>query len=176
MSSVGVGLMRGLAVRQAKAARPVTTVARTAKRDNVLSQAVLFTAVGVLATLLNAGLYIALRGTFSAGASNIFSLLITVVGSSEAHRLFAFADRAEHPIRMHLQTLAVFGFYCVSNNVALGLLHLVVENPSSVAEAAAVTAMSIFGGITRFVVLRAWVFSREQRPGHPRRGRRGWSS
>ncbi|MGP4019018.1 GtrA family protein [Saccharopolyspora sp. 5N708] len=152
--------MRGLAVREAKAARPRIAAVRTSRRGGLVGQAVLFAVVGVLATILNAGLYIALRGTFSAGAANILSLLITVVGSSAAHRLFVFTDRDEHPVRMHLQTLAVFLFYCVSNDIALNLLASVVEKPSSVAEAAAVTGMSIFGGLTRFVVLRVWVFSR----------------
>jgi putative flippase GtrA len=158
--------MNGPAVREAEAVGPTavgpTTIgpSQTAGRDNVVGQAVLFTVVGVLATSLNAVLYILLRGTFSADASNVLSLLITTVASSVAHRRLAFADRAEHPIRMHLQTLVVFLFYCVSNNIALGLLELVVENPSSVAEAAAVIGMSVVGGITRFVVLRGWVFGR----------------
>jgi putative flippase GtrA len=153
--------MNGLAVRQAETVGPAAIgPPRAGGRDNVVGQAVLFTVVGVLTTALNAVLYVLLRGTFSAGASNVLSLLITTVASSVAHRRLAFADRAEYPIRMHLQTLVVFLFYCVSNNIALGLLELVVESPSSVAEAAAVTAMSVFGGITRFVVLRAWVFGR----------------
>ncbi|MBB5157961.1 GtrA family protein [Saccharopolyspora phatthalungensis] len=153
--------MNGLAVQESKAVVPVPHgPARTAGRDNVVGQAVLFTVIGVLATAANAVLYVLLREVFPTGPSNLISLLITTVASSMAHRHFAFADRHEHPIRMHLQTLAVFLFYCVSNNIALGLLALVVENPSSVAEAVAVAAMSIFGGITRFVVLRIWVFSR----------------
>lgn len=155
--------MKGLAARDPGAHAPFAAdPARTAKRDNVVGQAVLFTVVGALATAANAVLYVLLREILPAGASNFCSLLITTAASSMAHRHFAFADRDENPIRMHLQTLAVFLFYCVSNNVALGLLGLAVEDPSSVAEAAAVAAMSVVGGIARFAVMRLWVFSRSR--------------
>ncbi|QIZ38133.1 GtrA family protein [Saccharopolyspora sp. ASAGF58] len=155
--------MRVLAAREPGALAPVAAdPPRTAPRDNVLGQAVLFTVVGVLATAANAVLYVLLREIFPTGASNSCSLLITTAASSMAHRHFAFAGRDEHPIRMHLQTLAVFLFYCVSNSIALDLLGLAVEDPSSVVEAAAVAAMSIIGGTTRFVVMRLWVFSRSR--------------
>ncbi|MEV0085065.1 GtrA family protein [Saccharopolyspora sp. NPDC050642] len=153
--------MKGVAAREPKAVTPdAVDRVRPAERDDVVGQAVLFTVVGVLATATNAVLYVLLRGIFPVGASNFCSLLITTVASSAAHRHFAFAARDEHRARMHLQTLAVFAFYCVSNNIALGLLGLAVEDPSSVAEAAAVAALSVIGGTTRFAVMRLWVFSR----------------
>ncbi|SDW97206.1 Putative flippase GtrA (transmembrane translocase of bactoprenol-linked glucose) [Saccharopolyspora shandongensis] len=156
--------MKGVAAREPKAIAPgAVDRVRPAERDDVVGQAVLFTVVGALATAANAVLYMLLRGIFPVGASNFCSLLITTAASSAAHRHFAFAARDEHRGRMHLQTLAVFAFYCVSNNIALGLLGLTVEDPSSVAEAAAVAALSVIGGTTRFVVMRLWVFSRSAR-------------
>ncbi|MCI2420890.1 GtrA family protein [Saccharopolyspora sp. K220] len=134
-------------------------------RGHIIGQAAMFTVVGGLTTLVNAVLYMLLRGTFTAEVSNVLSVLITTVASSTAHRQFVFTDRDEHPMRMHLQTVAVFLFYCVSNNVALWLLGLAVDNPSSFAEAVAVSAMALFGGASRFLALRVWVFTRRWKSG-----------
>jgi putative flippase GtrA len=131
-------------------------------RTHLVGQAALFMLVGGTTTLLNAALYILLRGTFTTGVSNVLAVLITTVVSSAAHRALVFADRDEHPMRMHLQTAAVFVFYCVSNNIALWLLGLAVDTPSSFDESAAVSAMAVFGGITRFLALRVWVFARRR--------------
>ncbi|GAA0529160.1 hypothetical protein GCM10011581_30530 [Saccharopolyspora subtropica] len=135
-------------------------VCRIVWRDHVVGQAARFTLVGVLSTALNAVLYVLLRGLFSAGAANVLALALSTAASSVAQRVVVFAGRDEYPVRMHLQTLTVFAFYCVSNNLALGLLSAFVTDPTSVAEAAAVATMSVFGGVTRFVVLRVWVFGR----------------
>ncbi|GAB3695468.1 GtrA family protein [Saccharopolyspora tripterygii] len=132
-------------------------------RGHVVGQAAMFTAVGAATTLANAVLFLLLRGTFSAELSNVLSVLTTTIASSLAHRRWVFSDRDEHPMRMHLQSLAVFGFYCASNQIALWLLGLAVEQPSNTAEAVAVAAMALFGGTSRFLALRLWVFARRAR-------------
>ncbi|TWG07843.1 GtrA family protein [Saccharopolyspora dendranthemae] len=132
-------------------------------RGHVVGQAVMFTAVGAATTLANAVLYLLLRGTFSAEVSNVLSVLTTTIASSLAHRWWVFSDRDEHPMRMHLQTIAVFSFYCASNQLALQLLGLAVDDPSSAAEAGAVAAMALFGGTSRFLAMRLWVFARRAR-------------
>lgn len=131
-------------------------------RGHVIGQAAMFTAVGAVTTLANAALYVLLRGTFTAEISNVLSVLVTTVASSVAHRRWVFADRHEHPMRMHLQTFGVLLFYCASNQIALWLLGLAVDDPSSTAEAAAVAAMALFGGTSRFLALRIWVFTRRR--------------
>lgn len=132
-------------------------------RGHVVGQAAMFTAVGAATTLTNAVLFLLLRGTFSAELSNVLSVLTTTIASSLAHRRWVFSDRDEHPMRMHLQSLAVFGFYCASNQIALWLLGLAVVDPSSTAEAVAVAAMALLGGTSRFLALRLWVFARRAR-------------
>lgn len=136
-------------------------------RGHVVGQAAMFTAVGAVTTLANAVLYVLMRGTFSAEISNVLSVLITTVASSIAHRRWVFSDRDEHPMRMHLQTFAVMLYYCGSNQIALWLLGLAVEAPSSTAEATAVVAMALFGGTSRFLALRLWVFTRRTRSTPP---------
>ncbi len=136
-------------------------------RGHVVGQAAMFTAVGAATTLANAVLYVLLRGTFSAELSNVLSVLITTIASSIAHRRWVFADRDEHPTRMHLQTFVVFLYYCASNQIALWLLGLAVDTPSSTAEAAAVVAMALFGGTSRFLALRLWVFTRRRKSARP---------
>lgn len=142
-------------------------------RGHVVGQAAMFTAVGAATTLANAVLYLLLRGTFSAEVSNVLSVLITTIASSLAHRWWVFSDRDEHPVRMHLQSVAVFAFYCASNQAALRLLGLAVDDPSSAAEAVAVAAMALVGGTSRFLAMRLWVFTRRARARQPDRGSGG---
>ncbi|MDI2030357.1 GtrA family protein [Saccharopolyspora sp. TS4A08] len=152
--SVGRRIMGGLTRRVAELSGEL--------RGHVVGQAALFTGIGAATTLGNAALYVLLRGTFSAGFANVLSVLITTIASSLAHRRWVFAGRDEHPMRMHVQTLATFVFYCASNQVALWLLGLAVTDPSSTAEATAVTAMALLGGTTRFLAMRLWVFARRR--------------
>lgn len=137
---------------------------RTApKRRGAVAQAVLFTGVGGLTTGINAVLYLLLRNILDTGPANLLSLLLTTLGSTAVHRRMVFTGMPVHRLRLHLQSAATLAFYCVSSAVALALLHLADDDPGSVAEAAAVAAMSVFGGVSRFALLRLWVFQRARR-------------
>ena len=131
---------------------------RTApKRRGAVAQAVLFTGVGGLTTGINAVLYLLLRNILDTGPANLLSLLLTTLGSTAVHRRMVFTGMPVHRLRLHLQSAATLAFYCVSSAVALALLHLADDDPGSVA------AMSVFGGVSRFALLRLWVFQRARR-------------
>lgn len=139
-----------------------TAAVRAHRRKRRLpARAVLFTAVGVGATVLNAVCYVLLRAALSAGAANVLALLLSTAASSAAQRYLVFSDRRTRTLRMHLQTAGVFAYYCASNSLALWVLGVFVPRPSSAAEAVAVSVASVFGGISRFAVLSTWVFRRD---------------
>lgn len=136
---------------------------RSPERRGAVAQAVLFTGVGALTTGVNALLYLLLRNILDTGPANLLSLLLTTLGSTAVHRHMVFTGLPVRRLRLHLQSAATLAFYCASSTVALALLHFADDDPGSVAEAAAVAAMSVFGGVSRFAVLRLWVFQRNRR-------------
>jgi putative flippase GtrA len=118
-----------------------------------------FLVIGVGCTLATAVLYLALYPWLGTTWANLLSLAATTVVSSVANRKITFGQaQTVSRLRLHVQSVLVFLFYCVSTTLALSVLGLAVTDPSPTMQAAAVWGVSALGGTARFVLLRGWVF------------------
>lgn len=134
------------------------------RRHPVVVQLVRYAIIGGASTALTAGLFLVLRTWFEAVPANLVALVITTAVSTEANRRFAFGGARAHRLREWVQDVGTVVFYAGYSSAVLVVLHVVVPSASPLQEAIAVAVASIGGGITRFLVLRYWVFERVHRP------------
>ena len=125
--------------------------------DGLTSQLVRFASIGVVSTLVFAGLFAALVGPFGPIVADIVALGICALANTAANRRLTFAlrgptDRARHyrrglalaalPLALTILVVAVLGAAGVTST--LGLL-------------AAATAVNASATLGRFVLLRRWM-------------------
>jgi putative flippase GtrA len=135
----------------------------TGSRVTFRRQVSTFAAIGVLSTLAYAALYLGLRSTFPAQASNTLALLLTAVANTAANRRFTFAVRGRARTVLHqFQGLVVFVLALALTASSLRLLQALDPSPSHVVELAALIVASVLATVLRFILLRTWVF-RDQR-------------
>jgi putative flippase GtrA len=120
-----------------------------------------FAAIGLLSTVLTAGLYVLLRGTLAPLAANLVALTAMTVLNTEANRRLTFvgASASAGTGRVHAQGLVVFGLYYAFTSGALLLLDALVPGAGRLVEVAVLMAASAVGTLGRFVILRRWVFA-----------------
>jgi putative flippase GtrA len=130
--------------------------------QSLLRQAVRFAVIGVLSTLAYVLLFSALRTGIGVQPANFLALLITAVANTAANRRFTFGVRGgARLVRHHSEGLLVFGLALAMTSSALAGLHALGVTDYPVELAVLMTA-NLVATITRFVLLRGWVF-------HPRR-------
>ena len=126
-----------------------------------------FMYVGVASTIAYALLFLALRGPFGAGAANAAALALTAVGNTAANRRVTFGLRGRAGlVRQHALGAVVFLLTLGLTSGALAVLHGVAANPPRGVELAVLIAASTAATVTRFVALRAWVFTHPSFPGN----------
>ena len=122
-------------------------------------QLVRYAVIGGSSTALNAGLFLLLRPWLDAVPANLVALTVTTAVSTEANRRFAFGGATPHRLREWVQDIGTVVFYAGYSSAVLLVLHLVDPGATPGQEAAAVAVASVAGGLTRFLVLRFWVFA-----------------
>lgn len=132
----------------------------------VLAQAVRFVLVGVASTALNAMLFFALRTWWDPVPASAVSLVLSTAFSTEAHRRFTFTTPDARRWRVHAQSAGTVLFYAWYSVAVLAVLHALVAEPTPLHETLSIAGASVFGGVTRFLLLRSWVFApRPEGPG-----------
>ena len=130
--------------------------------ESLLRQVVRFGAIGIASTLAYVALFSALRTGIDVQAANFLALLITAVANAAANRRFTFGVRGRgRLVRHHGEGLMVFGLALAMTSSALAGLHTLGVTNYPV-ELAVLMAANLLATVTRFVLLRGWVF-------HPRR-------
>lgn len=132
---------------------------RWARVRPVAVQLARYAVIGGSSTALNAGLFLLLRPFLDAVPANLVALTVTTAVSTEANRRFAFGAAHAHRLREWVQDIGTVVFYAGYSSVVLLGLHLVDPGATPGQEAAAVAIASVAGGLTRFLVLRFWVFA-----------------
>ncbi len=128
---------------------------------SLLNQSVRFAVVGVFSTLAYLALYLAMR-PMGAQAANLIALLLTAIANTAVNRWFTFGVRGRNSVVRHqFQGLVVFGIGLVLTSGALALLNSFGE-PLRVTEVTVLVLANLIATVTRFLLLRGWVF-------HPRR-------
>jgi glycosyltransferase involved in cell wall biosynthesis len=134
----------------------VRGVARLATASRVAR----FMAVGVASTVAYALLFLGLAAPLGAEAANALALALTAVGNTAANRRFTFGLRGRAGLlRQHLLGAVVFALTLGLTGGALAVLHGLDASPARAVELAVLVAASTAATITRFVALRAWVFT-----------------
>lgn len=141
------------------AAGPEGRTDRWSRARPVAVQLARYAVIGGSSTALNAGLFLLLRPWLDAVPANLVALTVTTAVSTEANRRFAFGGAHAHRLREWVQDLGTVLFYAGYSSVVLLGLHLVDPGATPGQEAAAVAVASVAGGLTRFLVLRYWVFA-----------------
>ena len=137
------------------------TVARFRAAHPFAAQAIRYMIVGGTSVLANALVYLLLRVWWDMVAANLTALLFSTLVSTEINRRFTFGDAPTRPWRAGVQNVGTFVFYAGYSSAVLFLLTALVDDPTPMMEAVAVTAASVLGGAGRFLLLRHWVFRRE---------------
>ncbi len=124
-------------------------------------QLVRFAGVGVLSTLAYLVLFLALRGTGAgAQAANLVALVVTAVGNTAANRRLTFGVTGRrHAARHHVQGLTVFVLGLALTSGALLGLHALTATPARPVELAVLVAANLMATLSRFLLLRRWVFA-----------------
>ncbi|MEU6700632.1 bifunctional glycosyltransferase family 2/GtrA family protein [Pseudonocardia sp. NPDC046786] len=118
-----------------------------------------FAAVGVVSTVANVALFLALRGVLGPIAANVVALLLCAVLNTAANRRFTFGVRGRDRLAVHqFQGLIVFGLGLALTTGALALLGVLAAGAQLAAEAAVIVAANLVATVLRFVLFRSWVF------------------
>jgi putative flippase GtrA len=124
------------------------------------SRVVRFMAVGVASTIAYALLFLGLAAPLGAEPANALALALTAVGNTAANRRFTFGLRGRAGLlRQHVLGAVVFVLTLGLTSGALAVLHGLDTSPARGVELAVLVAASTAATITRFVALRAWVFT-----------------
>ena len=122
-----------------------------------------FGAIGVLSTLAYFALYWVFRDVASAPLANVGSLLITAVANTAANRRFTFGVRGRRMLaRDHTGGLVALVIALTITTASLAALRAVSADPGRVVELVVLGCANLVATVTRFVLLRAWIY-------HPRR-------
>ena len=122
-----------------------------------------FAVIGVLSTLAYLLLYVALRAPLGAFAANAVALALTAVANTAANRRFTFGvTDSRTALRDQAGGAVAFAIGLVLSSATLAAVHGADAHPSKSAEVVALVVANALATVSRFVLLRAWVF-------HPRR-------
>ncbi|MBQ1119971.1 glycosyltransferase [Streptomyces sp. B15] len=120
-----------------------------------------FCLVGVLSTLLYLGLYSLLRQGMGAQAANALALLLSALGNTAANRRLTFGVRGrERAVRHQAQGLLVFAVGLALTSGSLAALDTAAADAPHSAELAVLVCANLAATVLRFVLFRAWVFTR----------------
>lgn len=99
--------------------------------------------------------------------ANFVALVLSTLLSTEINRRFTFqAGPSTHRWRRYVQNGATVVFYAFYSSAVLIALALVAKDPRPWLQSLTVAMASVLGGLTRFLVLRYWVFNDAPNP-HP---------
>ena len=125
----------------------------------ITAQLVRFGAVGVGTWAVGTVLYLVLRTVTGPITANVAATVAGTLLSTAVHARITFGATTTHSARAHLQAATTVVVSLGAGNAVLAALGSLAPNASTVAESAALTATGLLIGLTRFVVLRQWVFA-----------------
>jgi putative flippase GtrA len=120
----------------------------------------MFLTVGIASTLAYAGLYLVLRAWLDAPVANAVALAVTAVANTQANRRYTFGVRGcQGLLRQHAAGALVYVLALALTEGALRVVLVVSPHATHVVEAIVLVAASAAATLTRYVALRAWVFT-----------------
>jgi putative flippase GtrA len=124
-----------------------------------------FAVIGIVSTAAYAVLYLALRSVLGATAANAAALVITAIGNTGANRRLTFGVRGgSSMLRDQLGGLAALAVALAITTASVGLLGAVAPAAGRLVELSVLVAANVLATVVRFVLLRAVIGGRHQRP------------
>jgi putative flippase GtrA len=118
-----------------------------------------FAAIGVASTLGYLALYSVLRAPAAPIEANAAALLVTAVLNTAANRRLTFGRRGgRNLLRHHIGGLAIFAVGLAITSATLAGLAGAIAHPTRLEELACLTVANALATLTRFALLRTWVF------------------
>lgn len=127
-------------------------------------QLVRFGVIGLASTALFALLFLSFRGWLGAQPANALALLVTAVVNTAANRRLTFGVRGRARVmRHHVQGIVILGIALVLTSGSLAALHTLAPGVGHGVELGVLTAANVVATLVRFLLFRAWVFTRRPR-------------
>lgn len=131
------------------------------KKPALLAQLRGFTRVAVICTVISMTIFTALRPTMGTQWANTISLVLCSVLNTDLNRRMSFGLRTRHLWwRDQRRGLGVMFLALVMTAGSLWVLHRVSPGASIAVELAVIVLGNVASAVTRFVLLRYWVFRR----------------
>jgi putative flippase GtrA len=131
-----------------------------------------FVLVGAASTIAYLFLYLVLRSPLGPAGANAVALAVTAVANTQANRRFTFGVRGRKGlVRQHAGGGAVYVLALGITVGALTLLHDVDHRPAQLLELTVLLVASALATLSRYAILRTWVFARrgsDSKTLHPR--------
>ncbi len=147
---------------QSAAALPDDTVNPSAKgRPRILQQARGFLIVGAVCTIASVAIFGLLRPLVGVQWANLVSLVLTSILNTDLNRRHSFGitERARW-LGDQRRGLWVMLLALGLTSGSLWLLHTVAPGASVLDELLVITAANVVAAVTRFLLLRYWIFRR----------------
>ncbi|WP_267546095.1 GtrA family protein [Arthrobacter sp. H14-L1] len=144
------------------AARPEDTVQPSAKgRDAIRQQVRGFLIVGAVCTIASVAIFALIRPILGVQWANLISLVLTSILNTDLNRRHSFGihERARW-IGDQRRGLWVMLLALGLTSGSLWLLHTVAPGASFLDELLVITAANVLAAVTRFLLLRYWIFRR----------------
>ena len=124
-----------------------------------------FSAVGALSTLAYVALYNLLRASLGPWVANLVALLVTMVGNTQANRLWTFGRRGHRDlVRNHAAGGAAFIVGLAASTTALAVVRAMVDSPGRLLDTIALVLSGVLATAARFLLFRHWMYRSARRP------------
>jgi putative flippase GtrA len=121
-----------------------------------------FGVIGLFSTAAYALVYWLLREFSSAPVANAAALVLTGLANTAANRRLTFGVRGRRAlVRDHLGGLAALGIALLTTSAAIAGLQALAPGAGRLLELAVLSTANVVATVTRFLLLRAWIY-------HPR--------
>ncbi|WP_285725230.1 GtrA family protein [Psychromicrobium xiongbiense] len=130
-------------------------------RPGLLRQILGFLLVGGICTAVSLAIFALLRPSMGTQWANLVALILTSVLNTELNRRHSWAiSGKEGWWRDHRRGLWVMLLALALTSSSLWFLHLFDPDPSVFEDIATITVANVLAAVTRFLLLRYWIFRR----------------
>lgn len=124
-----------------------------------------FLIVGAICTAVSLGIFAMLRPIVGTQWANLVALVLTSVLNTELNRRHSWSIRdRKHWFEDQSKGLWVMFLALLLTSSSLLLLHTINPNSSVLDEVVTITIANVLAAITRFLLLRYWIFRRMRKP------------
>ncbi|WP_052663663.1 GtrA family protein [Psychromicrobium lacuslunae] len=143
------------------ATKPPQAAAESAPAAGLWRQIGGFLFVGAICTAASLAIFAGLRPFTGSQWANLIALVLTSILNTELNRRHSWAIKErQHWFRDHRRGLWVMLLALLLTSSSLWLLHAINPNPTVFEDVLTITAANVLAALSRFLLLRYWIFRR----------------